>query len=215
VREDAPCYPETPYGQTKHEVTRRAQAEPADGPLRIVVARTFNLVGPGMGTHLAFGRFAAQIAAFARGETDALRCGNLSSRRDFVDVRDAVEAYIALANGGSAGELYHVSSGRSHEIGELLRRMIAECGVAIPVVVESAARRSGDLADIYGDPSKTAAAVGWRATTPIERSLADLLSAVLGRNSGTPAEGRAPLAGPHRARTSQSQGSPGNRSQTR
>ena len=117
VREDAACYPETAYGQTKYEVTRRAQAEPTDGPLHIVVARAFNLVGPGMGTHLAFGRFAAQIAAFRRGETDALRCGNLSSRRDFIDVRDAVEAYVALAGRGRAGEIYNVSSGRSYAIG--------------------------------------------------------------------------------------------------
>jgi len=205
VREDAACFPETPYGQTKYEVTRRALAEPTDGPLRIVVARAFNLVGPGMGTHLAFGRFAAQIAAFARGETDALRCGNLSSRRDFIDVRDAVEAYIALAGRGRAGELYNISSGRSHEIGELLRRMIAQSGIDVPVVVEAAARRSGDLADIYGDPSKTAAAIGRRATTPIEQSLADLLAAVVG-GKAAPRTATA-LAGPHRARTAQSHGS--------
>jgi GDP-4-dehydro-6-deoxy-D-mannose reductase len=185
VREDAACFPETPYGRTKYEVTRRSQAEPTDGPLSIVVARAFNLVGPGMGTHLALGRFAAQIAAFRRGETDAVRCGNLSSRRDFIDVRDAAEAYVALARGGRAGEIYNVSSGRSYEIGRLLRRMIAAGGVDVPVVVESAARRSGDLADIYGDPSKTAAAVGWRATTPIEQSLDDLLAAVLGEVGGS------------------------------
>jgi GDP-4-dehydro-6-deoxy-D-mannose reductase len=211
VREDAACFPETPYGQTKYEVTRRALAEPIDGPLRIIVARAFNLVGPGMGTHLAFGRFAAQIAAFVRGETDALRCGNLASRRDFIDVRDAVDTYVALVDrgqavGGSAGELYNVSSGRSYEIGELLRQMIALSGIDVPVVVEAAARRAGDLADIYGDPTKTAAAVGRRATTPIERSLADLLAAVLGDGvvqaaSTTPPA--SPLSGPHRPRASQ------------
>jgi len=201
VGEDADCYPETPYGRTKYEVTRRAQAESVDGPLEIVVARAFNLVGPGMGTHLAFGRFAAQIAAFRRGETDALRCGNLSSRRDFIDVRDAVDAYIAIARDGRAGELYNISSGRSYEIGDLLRRMIAASGVDVPVFVESAAQRPGDLADIYGDPSKTAAAVGWRATTPIERSLADLLAAVLGEGAAgaAPAAG-ARIEGPHGGR---------------
>jgi GDP-4-dehydro-6-deoxy-D-mannose reductase len=198
VGEDAECYPETPYGRTKYEVTRRARAEPVEGPLRIVVARAFNLVGPGMGTHLAFGRFAAQIAAFRRGETDALRCGNLSSRRDFIDVRDAVDAYIAIARDGIPGELYNVSSGRSYEIGELLRRMIAAGGVDVPVLVESAAQRPGDLADIYGDPSKTAAAVGWRATTPIERSLTDLLAAVLGEGAAKAAlTAGARIEGPH------------------
>src|SRR5262249_43185389 len=70
VREDAPCEPEAASGRSKLEMTQRALREPVAGPLRISVARTFNLVGPGLGPHLALGRFARQIEAFRRGETD-------------------------------------------------------------------------------------------------------------------------------------------------
>lgn len=178
VAEDALCEPETVYGRTKWEVTRRALREPAHGPLRISVARTFNLVGPGLGSNLALGRFVEQIAAFARGEIGALRCGNLAARRDYVDVREAVAAYVAIAKHGLPGELYHVCRGESHEIGTLLSHLVAASGLNIPIEIDSTPR-PGDLADVYGDPTKTTRATGWRASTPIETSLEAMLGFVM------------------------------------
>lgn len=178
VGENAPCGPETDYGRSKLDVTLRALREPNDGPLRISVARTFNLVGPGMGPQLALGRFAAQIAAFRRGEIDALRCGNLAARRDYVDVRDAAEAYVAVAQHGLPGELYNVCSGRSHAVGDLLEQLVVASGIDIPIRCDDAPPRPGDVPDVYGDPTKTERATGWRATTPIEQSLRDLLESV-------------------------------------
>lgn len=178
VCEDTPCGPETDYGRSKLDVTLRALREPNDGPLRISVARTFNLVGPGMGPHLSLGRFAAQIAAYRRGEIDALRCGNLAARRDYVDVRDAAEAYVAVARLGLPGELYNVCSGRSHAVGDLLEQLFVASGIDVPIECDDDPPRAGDVPDVYGDPTKTDDATGWRATTPIEQSLRDLLESV-------------------------------------
>lgn len=196
VAEEAPCEPETVYGRTKYEVTRRALREPAHGPLRISVARTFNLVGPGLNSNLALGRFVEQIAAFARGETDALRCGNLAARRDYVDVRDAAAAYVAVAQHGLPGELYHICRGESHEIGALLQHLVAASGLNVPIESDPTPR-PGDLADVYGDPTKTERATGWKAATPIESSLEEMLSHALQMGSGEwgtgNAERRTPL----------------------
>lgn len=177
VREEAPCEPTTAYGRSKLEMTRRALRESPRGPLRVSVARTFNLVGPGMGSNLALGRFARQIAAVRRGEADVVRCGNLAARRDYVDVRDACSAYVAVARHGRAGELYNVCAGRSYRIGDLLALLVAASGGPVPIVEEQIAR-IGDVADVYGDPTKTARDTGWSASTPIESSLRDLLSSV-------------------------------------
>lgn len=179
VREDAPCEPETSYGQTKLEVTQRALAEPVAGPLQIVAARTFNLVGPGMGPHLSLGRFARQIAEFRSGLTTGIHCGNLNGRRDFVDVRDAARAYVEICRHGRPGQLYNVCSGQSFRIGDLLERMVAASGLHAPIVTEADARRAGDVADVYGDPTKTLIDIGWRATTSIDVSLRDMLDWVL------------------------------------
>lgn len=175
VDEAATCEPETAYGRSKLEVTRLALAEPIAGPLQIVVARTFNLVGPGMGSNLSLGRFVDQIAAYRRGEIEAVRCGNLAARRDFIDVRDAAAAYVAIAEHGRPGEIYNVCRGRSHAIGDLLASLITASRMNVPIVCEEGPPRLGDVADVYGDTSKTERIIGRIATTPIERSLQDML----------------------------------------
>lgn len=177
VREDAPCEPTTAYGRSKWEATRRALRESPRGLLQTSVARTFNLVGPGLGANLALGRFARQIAAVRRGEAAAVSCGNLEPRRDYVDVRDACAAFVAVLRRGRAGELYNICSGRSYRIGDLLESMIAASGGPLSIVAERTAR-PGDVADVYGDPTKTAREVGWTASTPIEHSLRDLMASV-------------------------------------
>ena len=175
VAEDACCQPETVYGRSKWEATRLALAEPCEGPLEIVVARPFNLVGPGLSPRLALGNFARQIADVTLGRASAIRCGPLDSRRDYLDVRDAVEAYRLLVERGRPGQLYHVCAGRSYAMGDLLHRMLALAGIR-PEILSQPTDRVGDLADIYGNLGKIAAECGWAPTIALDRSLADLVA---------------------------------------
>jgi nucleoside-diphosphate-sugar epimerase len=176
VDEAAPCAPESPYGRSKWAATQRALAMQPDERLHVIVARPFNLVGPGLDARLALGSFAAQLAAAARGETSEVRCGSLETRRDYVDVRDAVAAYAALAQHGRPGQLYHVCRGRSYRLGDLLDQMIALAGVSVRVVVEASRRRAGDLPDIYGSHARLTAATGWQPRIAMAESLADMLA---------------------------------------
>lgn len=175
VSEDAPCQPESPYGRTKWEATQLALAQPAGGPVAVVIARPFNLVGPGLPAALSLGHFARQIAEVLRGRADALRCGPLDARRDYVDVRDAAEAYVRLALGGHPGEIYNVCAGRSYRLDDLLGQMIARAGRPVKVLSDPSRRRPGDLADIYGSYAKLHRDTGWEPRIPIEQSLADLV----------------------------------------
>jgi len=177
VTEEVPCEPETPYGHSKWEVTRRAMTEPLGSPLEIIVARPFNLVGPGLGPQLSLGNFARQVAAAARGELQCIQCGRLDTRRDFVDVRDAVRAYAALAERGRPGEIYNVCAGRSYRLGWLLDRLVSLANIRVSIRSEPNQRGSEDVMDIYGDRTKIAREVGWEPAISIERSLADLLAA--------------------------------------
>ncbi len=176
VTEEAVCAPRSGYGRSKWEATRRAIAQPADGPLRIVVARTFNLIGPGQDEGSAPGTFARQVLAVVAGQSKAVHCGNLEPRRDFVDVRDAVDAYVTLARSGRPGQIYNVCAGRSYRIGDLLKHLVDHCGGNIPVVPDPSRVRRDDLADIYGDRTKITEETGWRPRIPIAQSLEDLLA---------------------------------------
>lgn len=175
--ETAFCDPATAYGKAKLAVTRIVRDLPVDGLVQVVAARSFNLVGPGLPEHLALGRFARQVQAVRSGISQRIQCGTLGHRRDFVDVRDAVEGYRAVMQHGRAGETYNICRGRSHRIGDLLQTMLRLADVA-PTIEESIdPRRCDDLRDVFGDISKTATECGWRVSLPIEHSLQDLLFA--------------------------------------
>jgi GDP-4-dehydro-6-deoxy-D-mannose reductase len=177
VREEAHCAPESPYGRSKWEATRLALSEPPDSPLTMIVARPFNLVGPGLSAELSMGTFARQVAAVASGKLDAVRCGRLDTRRDYVDVRDAVNAYALLADRARPG-LYHVCAGQSYLLAHLLQMLVEIADVPVPVLSDAGRSRPGDLLDIYGDHSKITREVAWQPAVPIRQSLADLLASV-------------------------------------
>jgi GDP-4-dehydro-6-deoxy-D-mannose reductase len=184
VTEEIPCQPTGGYGRSKLEVTRRALAEPAEGPLAITVARVFNLAGPGLSRELALGNFARQIAQIVHGRAQSVRCGRLDARRDYVDVRDAVEAYVGLVERGRNGQIYNVCAGRSHAMSDLLRTMIDLSGVPVEVIADISAAGAAHLPDIYGDRTKIAGEIGWAPRISIEQSLADLLAHAVGREAG-------------------------------
>jgi GDP-4-dehydro-6-deoxy-D-mannose reductase len=183
VTEEASCQPTGAYGRSKLEATRLALAEPADGPLAITVARVFNLVGPGLSPQLALGSFARQIAQIVHGRAQSVRCGPLDARRDYVDVRDAVEAYVELVERGRNRQIYNVCSGHSHAMRDLLQTMIQWSGMPVDVIADAPASASGHLPDIYGDGTKTASEIGWMPRIPIQRSLADLLAHAVEREA--------------------------------
>jgi nucleoside-diphosphate-sugar epimerase len=145
------------------------------GSADAVVARSFNHTGPGQSTRFALGNWAEQLGRIAGGSAEpVLRVGNLQARRDWLDVRDVVRAYIILAEAGSPGEIYNVCSGHSYSLEDLARMMIEATGLDIELVVERSRLRPADIPLLMGDPTRLEA-LGWRPRVPLRQTLGDLL----------------------------------------
>jgi GDP-4-dehydro-6-deoxy-D-mannose reductase len=174
IAEDAPLNPVTPYGEAK-AAQRRLVGD------RATYACVFNLVGPGLPDRLAPGAFARQIAAIEGGTTPAVvRTGNLSSTRDYVDVRDAARAIRLLAEAGAVAHgtdargPVNVCTGLPVATRDLLELLITHATVAIDV--EEAGKPSpSDPPEHYGDPTRFVTLTGWQPEIPLGRSAADLL----------------------------------------
>lgn len=172
IGEDRALAPPSPYALTKACAERMVLA--AGG----VVARTFNLIGPGQAAMFALPTFARQLAAIARGEQEpVLKVGNLAARRDFLHVGDGARAYRKLALEGEAGTVYNVASGKAHSIEEMLASLIRASGVEARVAVDPERLRPVDLPLLAGNTTRLRE-LGWQAERGVEEALGELWSSV-------------------------------------
>src|SRR5205085_8474899 len=107
--EQCPLLPASPYAASKSAADLLSYQVFRASGLKVVRARPFNHIGARQSADFAVAHFARQIAAIQRGsQPHVLRVGNLAPLRDLADVRDTVQAYIALMDRGRAGEAYNV-----------------------------------------------------------------------------------------------------------
>ena len=165
--------PTTPYGASKAAAEMAALQMAARG-LRVIVARSFNHTGRGQSASFALPGFARQLKAIARGDGEAcLGVGNLDVRRDFLDVRDVVAAYLLLLERGLSGTVYNVCSGSAPTLRELVERLIAIAGGHAEIRVEPHRLRAADIPVLQGD-CRRLRELGWEP----RHSTTDMLAAL-------------------------------------
>lgn len=165
--------PDTPYGVSKMAATLLAQVYARRYGMKIVCVRPFFVIGPRKIGDVC-SDFARGIVAIERGESGALKVGDLRPVRDFVDVRDAVEALWLLSERGASGEVYNLSSGRGHAVGEVMETLIALSERSIPVEQDASRIRAIDAPAMVGDSAKLQA-LGWTPHLTLRESLIDIL----------------------------------------
>jgi GDP-4-dehydro-6-deoxy-D-mannose reductase len=174
--EDEPLQPMSPYAASKAaaevacEQARRAGVD-------VVVARAFQHEGPGRDERFAVGSWAAQIARAEEAGGGTLLVGDLSAKRDIVDVRDVCRAYELLLDSSVAAGTYNVAGGRTAEMSEVLELLIGLAQAPIEVEPDPARGRPSDLPVVCGDASRLREATGWEPMIPLEQTLADTLDA--------------------------------------
>jgi GDP-4-dehydro-6-deoxy-D-mannose reductase len=176
VAEDAPLRPRNPYAASKAAADLLGFQYALAYKVPVVRVRAFAHTGPGQSPVFALSSFAEQIArAEAQGEPAAVQAGNLSVVRDYLDVRDVVDAYILLLTKGEPGEVYNVCSGDGRPLRELLHTLADSARVRVNVTEVEARLRPADLAYLVGDPEKLMRTTGWRPRRPLSACLHALL----------------------------------------
>jgi UDP-glucose 4-epimerase len=185
IREDAPLSTANPYGATKlmgEDILR--DLERADARWKIALLRYFNPVGAhtsGLIGEDPRGRpnnlmpYVTQVAVGKRERLSVY--GNDYDTPDGTGVRDYIHV-LDLAEGHVAALRYlldsrqsitaNLGTGRGHSVLELVRAFEQASGRAVPYDV--VARRPGDVAACYADPTLAQQLLGWKA----QRSLADM-----------------------------------------
>ncbi len=171
--ESRPVEPRSPYAMTK------ACAELLVASNGGIVVRSFNATGPGQSRQFAMPSFAYQLAQIHLGRrSPTISVGDLSPRRDFLHIADAVEGYRLLAEKGQAGETYNLASGQAVAIGDALELLKEISGVAAEVAVDPDLVRKIDIPLLQGDIGKISA-LGWQPAKNLADALRDLWQSTL------------------------------------
>ncbi|MCL7979595.1 MAG: GDP-mannose 4,6-dehydratase [marine benthic group bacterium] len=169
LTEEMHLRPVSPYGLSKAAQELAAHTYRRAHELRILVTRSFNLVGPGQGSDFVVPDFCGQVSAIASGERPpVMKVGNLDVSRDFTDVRDGVRALREVMELDRPEAAYNVASGEAVSIRQILDWILDEAGVDPEIRVDPARVRPGEIETIRGDASRLSETTGWRPQFPIE-----------------------------------------------
>jgi GDP-4-dehydro-6-deoxy-D-mannose reductase len=174
--EDEPLEPRSPYAASKAAAEIACDQARRAG-LDVVVARAFQHEGPGRNERFAVGSWAAQIARAEEAGGGTVRVGDLSAKRDIIDVRDVCRAYELLLDPSVPAGTYNVAGGRAVEMREVLELLLGLAQAPIEAEPDPARSRPSDLPIVCGDASRLRETTGWKPMIPLEQTLADSLEA--------------------------------------
>jgi GDP-4-dehydro-6-deoxy-D-mannose reductase len=155
IRETDCCAPNDLYAISKYCAEMAATLFARQTGLPTILARLFNIVGPGLDERHACARFASQFAAISAGLSgQCIAIGDLSSTRDFIDVRDVAIAIAILLDRGVSGTTYNVASGQEIAMHTIFRTLEEQANLDQKVSIKKSYRRFSDCPRAYADISR-------------------------------------------------------------
>lgn len=177
ISENLAPRPRNPYAVSKVAAELLCQQWSYNEPWRIMVARPFNHIGPGQGEAFVIPSMARQLIRVRQGLQPAqLEVGDVDVTRDFLDVRDVLQAYLALLEHGRSGEIYNVCSGVELRVRDLIMQMASLAGVEVELVQDASRMRLSEQRRVVGCSQKLQKETGWKPGVSITETLQSVLS---------------------------------------
>ncbi len=180
--ESTPFHPRSPYGVAKafgHWLTvnyRESHGIHASSGI------LFNHESPLRGLEFVTRKISAGVARIKLGTQQKLLLGNLDVKRDWGYAGDYVEAMWLMLQQDAADD-YVIATGRNVSVREFCRLAFAHAGLDYEkhVEVDPALFRRAEIDVVLGSPAKAKAKLGWAPRTSLEKLVAMMVDADLGR----------------------------------
>jgi GDP-4-dehydro-6-deoxy-D-mannose reductase len=173
--------PANPYASSKVEAEHVAHDAVRERSQRIVIARPFNHVGPGQSTDFVVPAIVNRLLQAVADGVDEIVVGDLSTRRDFSDVRDVVRAYRLLIEHGVSGEVYHIASGVDVGLFDIAQRLVEAVAPHVRLVTDESLIRPVEVPVSCGSYEKLRRATKWRPSISLDTSLRDVIDEMRAR----------------------------------
>jgi GDP-4-dehydro-6-deoxy-D-mannose reductase len=178
VSENSDLNPINFYGSSKLSMEAVVRQYAKNYNLKTSIVRPFNLVGPGQDAAFVIPNFIQQLLKIKYGLIDPeINTQNLTSARDFLDVRDAVKAYWTILDQKSVGDIYNIASGTAIKIRTILKNIIDMIDIQSTVTINEQKSLPGEIPVLKGDISRLLK-LGWQKKITLERSIFDIITSI-------------------------------------
>lgn len=172
INEDFKVSPVNHYGASKVAAENIALAFHRENNVPLTIVRPFNHTGAGQALNFVVPKIAY---AFKMKEQE-LNLGNIDTVRDFLDVRDVVNAYVRLIENFQDGEVFNIASGKGIVIRDIIGILEDLSGHRINIIQEEKFMRGNEINALIGSADKIINKCGWKQTTAFEQTLKDMLN---------------------------------------
>ena len=189
IREDFPLSTTNPYGETKLMIERILKdVWFADKDWSVSILRYFNPIGAHKSGRIGEdprgipNNLLPYVAKVAAGQLPFLQVyGNDydtpdgTGVRDYIHVVDLAKAHLKAlqrADQVTGVEYYNIGTGVGYSVLDIVHAYEKASGLKVPYKI--VARRPGDIATCYADPTKAAEILGWHAEFGIEDMCRDM-----------------------------------------
>jgi len=173
IKEDHPVEPDTPYGSSKLCMEKECLAYAKLYEMEAVCLRYFNVYGPNQ----RFDAYGNVIPIFAfkmlKGESLTI-FGDGEQTRDFINVRDVVQANIKAAMTRGVSGAFNTGSGERITINRLVELLKDVSG--LDPIVEYSEPRPGDVRDSLADITAARNAYNFNPSVKLEVGLAEYMA---------------------------------------
>lgn len=172
--EDSPLAGNSPYAAARisQEILSKLYADHLG--VDVVMTRSFNHFGPRQRTQFVIPSYVERLLEVKRnGGKGQMITGNTDIVRDFLDVRDVVEAYALILEKGKKGEIYNVCSGVGISLKDIIVKLSEIIGVDVECVRDESLIRPFDNPVVIGDNSKLKA-LGWVQRYSLDKTLKEM-----------------------------------------
>lgn len=171
IRENFPVSPVNLYGASKAAAENIVRAFRMEFGLPSVIVRPFNHTGRGQQDHFIIPKL---VSAF-KGRKKEISIGDINVRRDYLDVRDVVDAYVIIMDNFTDGETFNISSGRSILISDIIQKLKALTGHEPALIPEKGLLRKNEISYSEGDSSRIRRMLNWKPRYSLEDTLSWML----------------------------------------
>lgn len=168
----------SPYAASKIAMEKLSLSYRKQG-LDCIVARPFNHIGPGQGQGFILPDLYKKVTRALSNNESEILVGNLTTKRDYTDVRDVARAYVSLVAADKLEHgIYNVCTGRSLSGEQILTMLLDNFHLTITTKIDEKSFRPSDAPDLYGNNSLLNTDTGWKPEIEIEQTIKDFVASM-------------------------------------